>query len=428
MLAVALLLGLAAGREGRTAPPPNATLAERLREAFELHGFLLGTVSGRTTGLRPRNAEGGDFVLGEERVRMELSGRTPSGDAGFLARGDVVYDNLAGEVAADLREAYGSFASGPLDVRLGRQIATWGIGDLFFIADVFPKDWDSFFSGRPIEYLKLGLDGASARYSSDWLGVEALAIPHFTPDELPPAERFFFFDPFSRVPVRHETEPATRVSNTELALRLYRRVESFDLALYAYRGFWRAPGARVDDPSAPTRVTLFFPKLSVAAASAQRTVLDGVLGLEGGYYDSREDRRGEDPTIPNSEWRFLTMYQRQPWEDFTVGVQFFGAVMEDYSAYRAALPPGNPRADRFRGIASLRLTQLLDYQTWTLGLFAAYSPTDDDYFLQPVLAYRATDRLGVSLGANVFGGRSRTTPFAQFERSDNVFSNVRLDF
>jgi hypothetical protein len=44
-------------------------------------------------------------------------------------------------------------------------IITWGVGDLLFINDVFPKDWESFFSGRPPEYLKLGVDGALVTYS-----------------------------------------------------------------------------------------------------------------------------------------------------------------------------------------------------------------------------------------------------------------------
>ena len=45
---------------------------------IEAHGFLLGTVSARTTGVRPAGGDG-DFVLGEERVRLDLSGAAASG-------------------------------------------------------------------------------------------------------------------------------------------------------------------------------------------------------------------------------------------------------------------------------------------------------------------------------------------------------------
>jgi hypothetical protein len=317
---------------------------------------------------------------------------------------------------------------GPLDVQLGRQIITWGVGDLFFINDVFPKDWDSFFSGRPAEYLKLGVDAVRTRYTSDMMNGEFVAIPFFTPDTLPSSQRFIFFDPFADVPNQDERSPAVSLSNTELALRLYRQLWDFDVSLYAYKGFWRNPSASVDDPVSPVTVTGFFPPLSVYGASAQRTLLAGVLSLESGYYDSREDRSGDDPAIPNSQWRLLAGYQRELWEDFVAGVQGYAELMANYGAYRQALPAGTPRQDEFRWVGSLRLTQLLDYQTWRLSVFAAYSPTDADYFLQPEVSYKVTDQLSVTLGANICGGQSDTTFFGQFESDDNAYFRVRFDF
>lgn len=71
---------------------------------------------------------------------------------------------------------------------------------------------------------------------------------------------------------------------------------------------------------------------------------------------------------------------------------------------------------------------MLGYQTWTLSLFAAYSPTDRDYFVQPEVSYKVTDNVGVSVGTNIFGGKKETTFFGQFEKSDNVFVSVRFDF
>jgi hypothetical protein len=378
---------------------------------LQLHGFLLGAVSGRTTGQRPPGSDGGDFVLGEERLRLELKGGAPSGDAFFLVKGDALHDAAADEIQGDLREAYGAFTQGPVDLRFGRQIVTWGTGDLFYINDVFPKDWESFFSGLPMEYLKLGVDGFRAQLFSKAIHADILTIPFFTPDNLPSAERFFFFDPFSTVPNRIETEPEPRFSNIESAIRLYRRLAGADLSLYFYRGFWRTPSTRTDDLTAPTTVTEFHPDLSVYGLSLQRNLWSGVASLEGGYYDSRNDNNGEDPTIPNSQWRFLTGYQRELWRDFTGGIQFYGEV-----------------TDRFRGILSIRLTQWLYYQTWKLSLFAAISPTDVDYFLQPEISYRITDNLGFAVGANIFGGRNETTFFGQLEKNDNIFLNMRYDF
>ena len=421
----ALVMLLAVG----AALPTQAASSEGRDSPIAVHGFLLGIVSGRTTGEQPAHGEGGDFVLGEERVRFDLSGATKSGAALVLAKVDLFHDAIDNRLDVDLREAYAGYTKGPLDVQFGRQIITWGVGDLFFISDVFPKDWDSFFSGRPMEYLKLGVDGLRARYSSDVVNGEFVAIPFFfTPDTLPSPDRFIFFDPFAAIPNQQEMKPASRLSNTELALRLYRQVWDFDVSLYAYRGFWRDPSVRVDKPVAPTTATRFFPALSVYGASAQRGLFAGVLSLEGGYYDSRQDRSGNDPPIPNSQWRLLAGYQRELWEDFVAGVQGYAELMADYGAYRHALPAGMPRQDEFRAVGSIRLTQLLDYQMWRLSVFAAYSPTDADYFLQPEASYKLTDQLSAAVGANIFGGQRDTTFFGQFEGDDNAFFRVRLDF
>ncbi len=65
----------------------------------------------------------------------------------------------SGDGAFDLREASLVFSpSADTDVKVGRQILTWGTGDLVFINDLFPKDWVSFFIGRDVEYLKAPSD------------------------------------------------------------------------------------------------------------------------------------------------------------------------------------------------------------------------------------------------------------------------------
>lgn len=418
-------MGHAFAEEALEAQPPRETDAKR---PFELHGFLLGAVTGRVTGKRPPRGDGGDFVLGEERLRLDLKAATRSGDAFLRAKGDVFHDAIANEIHGDLREAYAGYAKGPADLRFGRQIVTWGVGDLFYINDVFPKDWESYFSGRPMEYFKLGADGLRTQVFSNVLNADLLVIPFFTPDTLPSTQRFFLYDPFSAIPNRTEMKPRTRYSNVEVAMNLYRRIAGADLSVYFSKGFWKLPSERLDDPAAPTTVTTFYPVLYVYGLSLQRGLFGGIISAEAGYYDSRDDNLGSDSQIPNSQWRFLAGYQREFWRDFTAWIQFYGEVMERHAAYKQSLPAGSPVQDRLRGVVSVRLTQWLHYNSWKLALFAAVSPTDVDYFLQPEISYRVTDDLGIAIGGNIFGGRKGTTFFGQLANNDNVFFNVRYDF
>lgn len=395
---------------------------------IEINGFLMGNFSSRTTGQSPPGKEGGDLLLAEERLRLDMFGWTEYIEASARVKGDLVLDNVAEHLSVDLREAYLDYTTGDFDFRLGKQIVTWGVGDLLFINDRFPKDWFSFFSGQPLEYLKLGVDALRTRYSTEVLNAELVIMPFFEPDILPTSKRFFLFDPFSGILSREKEEPATTLENTQLSLRLYRRIKNFDISAYAYRGFWLTPSMRPDDPASPTRMILFYPALSVYGLSAQGSGLGGVVSLETGYYHSRNDEDGDDPAVPNSQVRFLVGYQRQIWEDFTLGVQYYGEVMENYSAYVNSLPAGFPEQEQYRDIVTLRLEHLLKHQTLRLSLFTFYSPVDNDYLIQPEISYKFTDSVSSTLGANIFGGEKETTFLGQFDKNDNIYLSVRYDF
>jgi hypothetical protein len=375
-------------------------LSQELRDnwGMDFESFLLGTWSRRTSGETP---DGHNFLLAEERLRLDWSLWSENIEAEARVKLDGVHDSITGEFDTDVREAYLDYSTGDLDLRLGRQIATWGVGDLLFINDVFPKDWVSFFSGRPLEYLKLGADSARVNYSTSALNVELMVITDFRPDTLPTPDRFFLHDDFSAIADRRQVYPDTGLDNPELALRMYRRIGGFDAAVYAYRGYWRSPA----------QVNSFFPRLSVYGISAQGQALGGILSLEGGYYDSRDDSAGVDPAIANSETRFLLGYQRQLSEDFTIGIQYYAEVR-----------------DQYRDIATVRLTRFLQHQTWLLSLFAFYSPAERDYLLQPRVNYKVSDAFSATLGANLFGGDEQTTFLGQLDRNDNLYLTLRYDF
>ena len=401
-------------------------------EEVSLHGFVQGNYAARITGEELPGPEGGDFILGEERLQIKLA--ASSQGAGFFLKTDFFRDAVsrttdppAGRAGTDLREAYLDYGGGSFDLRLGRQIITWGVGDLLFINDVFPKDYAAFFSGRPLEYLKIGSDAFKADFFSDRISAELVVIPFFQSDNLPAPDRFFLSDPFPGLQ-RMTEEPRADLENTELALRLYRNLSGFDTAVYAYKGFFRTPGMRTDDPISPTQVTLFFPRRAVYGASAQGNALGGVVGLEAGYDDSLDDRTGTDPAIQNSMVKYLAGYQRQIWTDFTAGLQYYGEYLLDYGSYRDALPAGFPAQDRLRQIVTIRLTQFLRYQTVRLSLFGFYSPTDEDYYFIPEVRYSFTDALWGAMGANIFGGREETTFFGQLDENDNVYVTARYEF
>ena len=388
-----------------------------------VHGFLQGNYSLDTA---TRNPGGGNFKWAEERFQVKLEASKEP--LQLLIKADAFYKHPDEEGDVELREGYLNYSAARWDVRVGRQIVTWGLGDLLFINDVFPKDYEAFFSGRPLEYLKKGIDAAKVGLYPEFASFEVIVAPRFEPNRFPDPEKFHLFDPMSGVTDRKRKKPATSLENTEVAVRGYRDIGGFDASVYFYRGFLRQPSQLPDNLSAPTHITLFYPELNVYGASLQGRALDGVVSFEGGYYDSRQDRKGVDPLIPNSQTRFLAGYQRQMWEDFTIGLQYYGEYMHDYAGYKKNLPAGFPQEKKLRQLATARLTQFLLHQTLRLSFFSFYSPSDRDYLLNPEIKYNFTDHIWAALGGNVFGGGKPWSQFGQLDRDDNAYVQVRYEF
>lgn len=390
---------------------------------ISLHGFLQGNYS---FDAAQSNPDGGDFKLAEERIQLKLeASKEPFR---LFIKTDAFYDHIDRKADLELREGYVDYTASSWDVRAGRQILTWGLGDLIFINDFFPKDYEAFFSGRPLEYLKKGVDGIRIGAYPGFASFELVVIPFFEPNKFPDVKRFWMFDPMPGLTDREEEKPSSSLENTEIALRAYRDIAGYDASLYFYRGFFRQPSAMPDNPMMPTRLFLFYPKLTAYGASLQGKALDGVLSLEAGYYDFRQDRNGSDPMIPNSQTRFLVGYQRQLWEDFTVSTQYYAEYMHDYAEYRKNLPPGLPQEKRLHDLVSVRLTQFLMHQTLRLSWFSFLSLSDGDYLLNPEVKYNFSDHIWAAVGANIFGGGEKWSQFGQFGKNDNIYLQVRYEF
>lgn len=368
-----------------------------------------------------------DLSIMEARYQFDLFHMRDWGD--IKIKGDVYGDAVEEKGVFDLREAnvFGR-PTDFMDVKLGRQVLTWGTGDLVFINDLFPKDWQSFFIGRDTEYLKAPSDSVKASFFMDWANLDVVYTPEFDSDRFISGERLSYWNPVLGDRAGRKDKLSTErrrefFEEDELALRLYRNVRSYELALYGYWGYWKSPGGFNE-----TMTAAIFPELHVYGASLRGTVGKGIGNVEVGYYDSVDDRDGDDSLINNSEIRYLVGYTQEIGRDFTAGVQYYVEQMLDYDDYKTNQPAGMPKRDEFRHLTTLRLTKLLMNQNLSLSLFTYYSPSDEDVYVRPVANYKASDHLAVEVGGNVFLGDEAHTFFNQFHNNTNAYLAVRYSF
>ena len=386
-----------------------------------LHGFVEARVGPRI-GEDPVQSSG--FTLAEARLQLgyERAFRHVSLDA----KGDLLLDAALEKIETDLRELRLTFRPAKsLDLRVGRQVMTWGTGDLLFINDLFPKDWQSFFIGRDEEYLKAPSDAIRLGWFPGKISVDLAYTPRFDPDRFIRGERISFWDAAvggfrgDGSPL-DAAVPDDTFTDDETALRISGSAGSYELSAYGYRGFWKSPAGMNPAPMFAT-----FPPLDVWGASVRGPVGPGIGNVEVGLLDSKDDPDGTDPLIKNGELRFLAGYEQELGTELTGGFQYYLEMLSDYDAYRASLPGGASR-DEFRHVVTVRITKLLRGQTLIPSLFAYYSPSDRDGYLRPRLVWKRSDRQIVEFGANLFLGRDDFTFFGQFENNSNVYASIRL--
>ena len=397
----------------------------------EFHGFVDGRAGARTRN----DPYEDDRSLTE--LRLQLESKTYFDWGEITARGDFVYDDLAtdrgkvdlenGDGFFDLRELNVLFT--PVDwsdVKVGRQILTWGTGDLLFINDLFPKDWNSFLLGRDEEYLKAPSDAIYASFFPSIVSIDLAYMPRMDADRYIDGRRVSYWNPMTQsIAGQDAVIDADRrdewFKEDEISARIYRDVKGYEAALYAYHGYWKSPMGMTAPP--PTG-NAYFPRMDSYGASAKGALGSGLFNVEAGYYDSRES----GGLVPNDEIRFLTGYEREVGKDFTASVQYYLEWMMDHDGYMAAQPNRDTARDEARHVVTLRLTKMLMKQNLMLSLFTFYSPSDNDAYFRPAATYKISDHWKVMVNGNIFIGEDDHTFFGQFKYNSNVNLGVRYSF
>ncbi len=387
----------------------------------EIHGFCEMRAGCRTQ----KDPYEKDISVMEARLQAEVF--TCNDWADFKYKGDVWEDGVTEQVRYDTREAWiFSRPSDFLDVKIGRQILTWGTGDLVFLNDLFPKDWQSFFIGRDAEYLKAPSDAAKFGFFTDIANIDVVYTPKFDADRYITGEYVSYWNGTEQTRAGQNDmvtsdRPDRWFQDDEIAVRVYKNISNYELALYGYRGFWKRPGGQTSSGCA------IFPDLNVYGASARGQIGSGIGNIELAWYQSADDENGSDPLTDNSEMRYLAGYTQDIGKDLNAALQYYVEQLLNYGNYKENR--GNsPSRDRHRHVITLQLTKLLMNQNLELALSGYYSPSDKDAYLRPNIHYKYSDKLKLEAGGNIFFGDDPHTFFAQFRNNTNIYLAVRYSF
>jgi hypothetical protein len=382
-----------------------------------LHGFV--EAAGSTRIVDDPLADD-DFLLGEARFRLDLAHQSEHATMAF--KGDLVHNALyidsGSKSYLDIRQAWIGLRSGSaVDWRLGRQVLTWGTGDLLFLNDLFPKDFVSFFIGRDEEFLKLPSNTLKASVYSQAVNLDIAWTPVFAPDKSINGALLSFTDPgsgqrlgpaSSETPLQ-TTEPPRTMANGEWAARAHRHLGGIEAAAYAYYGRFKQPT---------------YSRMASGGGSIRGTLRGGLYHLEGSHYRSLDDTDGSDPQVANSESRGLLGYEHELRTRVTLGVQYYAEWIHNHSRMLDTAADPHLVPSEIRQLGTARLTWRMMQETLTLSVFGFVDLREGDTHWRPSMTRNWTDNVQVTVGANIMTGGTDTY-FGQLRDDTNAYMRVR---
>jgi len=377
-------------------------------KGLDIHGFAEYRVGSFT------QSHFKDYSINE--VRVQASTKYIIDDNKFFAfKGDVYHDEVLNETDIEIREAYLFLRPhNDIDIKLGRQIVLWGTGDMVYVSDFSPKSWTSGFIGREDEYGKLPSDSLRVNGYFGEHHFDFVSNLRFRPDETPTSDRFLVYDPLTGGFIGNGNGPDNVYDDgwfedMTFALRYAYEYNGYEFNAYVYNGYWTIPSQYLLPPSN----NYTYSGLNAYGGSVQGNLGKGIANVEVAYYDSKDDRSGDDPLINNSLLRTLVGYEQEVTTNFSAGVQAMYDVIEKESNYQ---------------LYTLRLTRFLLQQTLKLSSFTYYSSTADDMFWKLNLDYQYSDEWTVYTGANFFSGKNNDTFFGAVQDNSNVFVGLRYNY
>ncbi len=223
--------------------------------------------------------------LKELRARVELNYSHSMFQ--FTGKGDVLHDKVLSNTRWQTREL--NISANPLpmlDLKIGRQVLTWGTGDYLFLNDLFAKDWQSFFSGRDDEYLKAPSDSVRSAWYIGEVTIDLAWTPEFTADKYITGERFSFYSPMAQQLVApSKSFSVIKTKDAQWSARVAATYNGIEYAIYGYKGFWTTP------VGATEAATAYFPELNAWGASIRLPIAQGVFNAEYSFYDTMHTSR-----------------------------------------------------------------------------------------------------------------------------------------
>ena len=319
----------------------------------------------------------------------------------------------------DLEEYYAEFNFNSFDLKIGKQIFSWGKADGFNPTDnLNSRDYIDLF----VEEEKIGVPAINLLYYWNDFTFDLVFIPTYTPTRLPLINsRHSFLDPETPFVVNGRELPADKLSSSQTGIRILRHISGWDLSLSYYDGYDDLTLATVEGDQS---LTPRYNRTRVIGADFATTF--GGLGVHGEaaqfFYDGRKNEDylqyvlGIDYTWTN------VIYDH----DIALILEYMGdTTTQSRDDERPAFASGLGRVFRnsFLSTVTYKFSDTLELENKLLFNMDHHL----SYVIKPEVHYDISDELELTFGIDFIEG-NQTTFFGQFDNDDRSYFFLRYSF
>jgi len=326
-------------------------------------------------------------------------------------------------IACDVREAWASASPGPFDIKLGRQIISWGRADGINPTNtITPKDETALSS--ELDDTRLGNELLQVRAKIGSASIQGIWVPYFRPDVLPLSGAQIP----SGITLAAPAYPDSRVNHAGYALRMEYAFPLVDGSVSYFNGYPTLPGF---DFSIGQSGLLLMPRAyRIHSIGADFSTTINAIGLRGEAaikypYDNYE----KYTYVPNPYAQYVAGLDKSI-GNWNILLQYSGLYVVDYQkiADPVLSDPFNPMvqafyafelaraniiqmnrlftgtADKFSHACTGNVQWNTLYETLHFRLAGMYNFTTKDYAINPSVSYDIADAVTLVAGGRYLNG------------------------
>lgn len=411
---------------------------------LSLNGYVRGSVYGAnesydiSTGfaeldLTARFDKGRAFMLGEIRLR----------EGTFFNQH---------EQQLEVTELYAGFRGEWFDLLLGNQVVKWGRTDGFNPTNnITPNDY-FFLSGEPDDQSMSNFMLRAKIRPTKNMELDLIAIPRYRAS----VYRYDLFNMGDNVSFSPALYPEPLIENGSVAARLNMVTMVGGLALSVFNGYDPYHGFDVEAIDWSTGTPVITNRAKVYRKTSIGLDFDLPIGSmivrgEGAY--NITDNPENNMYTPLSDFSYVAGVEMNIGGVITIA-QYIGKFTPDFNALPAPVlsDPMNPMAqmqyanemiqyesrmfnrrifhqqEKINHALSLTLMKSFGYDSWTVDVSGYYNLTSGEWLVRPRLAWKVSDALTASIGANYMWGDGATLFAYSSEVMNGAFLEMKVSF